>query len=173
MALIYQSFCFFGCVLYVCLACKQDILYNSIMEKFEIKLLSEEFYKRYSLSKYPEIMDKGEIRPYLVLLVEIDDKTFGLPFRSNISHKYAFMIKNDRKAKEGVDFSKAVVLNPEDIGRNAHLKPGTYNEISKHIDLIIEMFKKYLDKFNKIALKEKRNIAEKRLYQMSTLKYFL
>ena len=151
----------------------QDILYNSIMEKFEVNILSETFYDKYSSDLYPEIMDKGEKRPYLILLVEIDGKTFGLPFRSNINHKYAFMIKNERNLNEGVDFSKALVLNQEDIGRKAHLKPGTYREICTHIDLIIEMFKKYLEKFNKIAHKEIRNIVEERIYEMSTLKYFL
>ena len=82
----------------------QDILYNNDMKKFEIRLLSEKFYEKYSKSIFSEIMDKGESRPYLVLLIEINNKTFGLPFRSNINHKYAFMIKNNRGLKEGIDF---------------------------------------------------------------------
>ena len=151
----------------------QDILYNNDMKKFEIRLLSEKFYEKYSKSIFSEIMDKGESRPYLVLLIEINNKTFGLPFRSNINHKYAFMIKNNRGLKEGIDFSKAVVLEKEDIGRNARLKSGNLKEVQKHIDLIIAMFKKYLNQFIEVSKLPKRNVYQERTFNMSTLKYFV
>ena len=143
------------------------------MKKFEIRLLSDAFYQKYSKSIFSEIMDKGDNRPYLVLLINIKDKTFGIPFRSNVTHKFAFKIKNDRGLKEGLDFSKAVVLDPEDIGKNAHLKSGNLKEVRKHIDLIIQKFKKYLDNFEIISKLSKRNVYQERTYNMSTLKYFI
>ena len=143
------------------------------MKKFEIRLLSEKFYEKYSKSIFSEIMDKGENRPYLVLLVKIKNQTFGLPFRSNIKHKYAFMIKNSRGLKEGIDFSKAVILQKDDIGRNARLKSGNLKEVQKHIDLIIKMFKNYLNKYIEACKTLKRNEYQERIFKMSTLQYFV
>ena len=143
------------------------------MKKFEIRLLSEVFYKKYSKSIFSEIMDKGENRPYLVLLLKIKTKTFGLPFRSNVTHKYCFKIKNNRGLKEGIDFSKAVILEAEDIGRNAHLKSGNLKEVRKHIDLIIRKFENYLNEFEIVSKLPKRNVYQERTFNMSTLKYFI
>jgi protein AbiQ len=52
--------------------------------------LSNQFYQQYNSSNCPEI-EKKQNRPYIMLLVKIEDLTFAIPFRSNIRHKYAFM----------------------------------------------------------------------------------
>ena len=59
------------------------------MNLYEIRLLSSEFYKDYNLSKYPEMEEKTN-RPFLVMLVEIENNIFAIPFRTNIKHNYCY-----------------------------------------------------------------------------------
>lgn len=54
-------------------------------KKYELKYLSEEFYKKYNSVDYPEIEKKKE-RPYMVMLIKIENNTFAIPFRTNVKH---------------------------------------------------------------------------------------
>ena len=56
--------------------------------------LTEQFYKDYE--KCPEIEQK-RFRPYIMLLVKIDNLTFALPLRSHIKHPYAFFTDNENQ----------------------------------------------------------------------------
>ena len=79
---------------------------------YDIKTLSECFQKDYPLDLYPEIEFKSN-RPYLVLLISIENTQFAIPLRSNIKHKncYHFRRSNRKKhASSGIDFSKAIVV---------------------------------------------------------------
>ena len=107
-------------------------------------------YKKYPKEKFPEILQKGETRPYLVLLITIEGKKYAIPFRSNVSHKYCFTIKNERGLKEAIDYTKALVVEDNDVGRPAHLRSGTIPQIDNHIDVIERDFKKFLNLYNKI-----------------------
>lgn len=57
------------------------------MKIYEIRLLSNEFYTDFTLSMYPEMEDK-QCRPFLVLIIKIEDNKFAIPFRTNVKHKY-------------------------------------------------------------------------------------
>ena len=52
---------------------------------YEIRYLSKEFYELYPSDNYPELENK-ETRPFLVLLVSINDLKFAIPFRSTINY---------------------------------------------------------------------------------------
>ena len=52
--------------------------------------LSQQFYTDYNSKQFSEIEHKVN-RPYIMLLVQIEGVTFAVPFRSHISHKYAFI----------------------------------------------------------------------------------
>ena len=69
--------------------------------------LSTKFYQQYNSSNYPEIEQKID-RPYVMLIVKIDNLTFAIPFRSHIKHQYAFM--TDKINACGIDYSKAVIV---------------------------------------------------------------
>ena len=56
----------------------------------EIYNLSLEFYQNYPTNQYPEILVKSN-RPYACLLVNyMNDLFLCIPFRSHISHNYAY-----------------------------------------------------------------------------------
>ena len=142
------------------------------MEKYSICVLDEKFYKCFPAKDFPEILRKGEKRPYLILLVKINGKNYGIPFRSNINHKYCFRIINDRNLKEGLDYTKSVVLKSEDIGRTAHVRPGTIPQIDQFIDIIIRDFTAFLKKYEKIRMMENPGKTERMILNNCTLKYF-
>lgn len=84
--------------------------------KKELVFLSKKFYEDHPLAEYAEFERKAN-RPYIVLLVKIEDRVWGIPFRSHIAHEYAFW--TDREKRCGIDYSKAVVIDKEEyvIGR--------------------------------------------------------
>ncbi|MCQ2815329.1 MAG: hypothetical protein MJ227_03490 [Bacilli bacterium] len=142
------------------------------MKEYKICLLSDEFYEKYPTDIFSEILQKGETRPYLVLLLKIDGKQYAIPFRSNINHKYCFKIVNNRGLKEGLDYTKTLVVEEKDVGRSAHLRSGTIPQVDEHIDVIIRDFKKFIELYKKIKSGEKRGKTEEYIYSMTTLKYF-
>ena len=56
-----------------------------IAKLVELRKLSKDFYKAHPHSEYPE-METKENRPYVVLLVNINDIKFAIPLRTNIRH---------------------------------------------------------------------------------------
>ena len=79
----------------------------------ELRKLSNEFYKAYPHNDYPEMEAKLD-RPYVVLLVEINNVKFAIPLRTNIRHSFCYKFKtSDRETKSstGIDFRTSNV-NP-------------------------------------------------------------
>ncbi len=83
----------------------------------DLYLLSSKFIQDYPINKYPEIMCK-QGRPYTCLLIDTHDDFFiCVPFRSNISHKNAFLFTNtarSEKSKSGLDYSKIIIIQNSD-----------------------------------------------------------
>jgi len=131
-------------------------------------LLSEEFYKTYNEKKYQEILHKPS-RPYVMLLVKIDNLTFAIPIRSHIKHKYGFITNKELNA--GLDFTKAIViLKPEYISSKERITI-TKEEmiiISQSKGLIIRNFKTFLHTYKR---KIRNNLSET-LLKYSSLQYF-
>ena len=147
------------------------MLYSKDMNEYDVCILSKNFYDRYPEKEYPEILNKNN-RPYLVLLVKINENYYGIPFRSNINHKYCFVIENNRGLKEGLDYTKSVVINSGDIAGEAYLRPHTLPQIEKFFHIIKRDFNAFLDKYSKISKKSVLTKREKMILNNSTLKYF-
>ena len=104
------------------------------MNLYGIRLLSSEFYKDYNLSKYPEMEEKIN-RPFLVMLVELENNKFAIPFRTNIKHNYCYKFANTNRSTTSsiaLDFSKAVVINDDKyLGSYATIDRKEYLELEK------------------------------------------
>ena len=100
----------------------------------ELRKLSKEFYKAHPHSEYPELETK-ENRPYVVLLVNINDIKFAIPLRTNIRHSYCYKFKtSDRETESstGIDFSKAVVISNECyLGEETDINDKEYLELQE------------------------------------------
>ena len=97
----------------------------------EYTFLSEKFYKDYPHDEYPQMEIKVD-RPYAHVHVSVYGQLFCIPLRSNVDHPHAFF--TNKKAKCGVDYSKAVVITDEDYidrTRKAFLRPNEYKKIKR------------------------------------------
>ena len=145
----------------------------------DVYLLSEDFRNAYPQAIYPELMSKGG-RPYNCLLIDThDDYLICIPYRSNISHKNAYLFKNSlrsRQARSGLDFSKIVLIkNPNYIDeKKAIIDRDEYTETMSNLPIIALMAVEYVDRYIE-HVKGKKVLHPQdftRKYGYSTLKYF-
>ena len=143
-------------------------------KNYELHYLSAEFYEKYNSADYPEIEHKAQ-RPYIVLLIKIENNTFALPLRTNIKHNNCYKFQYSTRATDsvtGIDFSKAVVVNKvEYIAEPAEIDNKEYVELSDRISFIISKFRTYIRGYYAYALGKSNEYQAKR-YKYTTLKYF-
>lgn len=141
---------------------------------FELRKLTLDFYKDYPYDLFPEMEHKIS-RPYVVLLVSINDVQFAIPFRTNIRHSYCYKFKtSDRKTNSstGIDFSKAVViLDHRYLDKQTDINDKEYLELQEKSYFIFNQFKKYVEGYINYKLHGGNRFVAKR-YQFTTLKYF-
>lgn len=141
---------------------------------FRLHYLSKKFYDKYNITVYPEIEHKA-LRPYIVLLIEIDDNTFALPLRTNIKHGNCYKFQYSSRPTEsvtGIDFSKAVIINDNSyIGDIAEMDNKEYVELNNRIAFIISKFRTYVKGYYTFA-SGKAHEKQAKKYKYTTLKYF-
>lgn len=142
----------------------------------ELKKLKNLFYEENA--HLVEVMDKNaagewtgdKTRGYGIVVIETGDLRFGIPLRSGIKHRHAFMtVKGGNK---GLDYTKAVLLlKDEYISESAFKIPEVefilIKEKSHHI---IGEFTKYVERYKKGITNSDENIL--RAYQFSTLQNY-
>lgn len=143
-------------------------------KKYKLFYLSQDFYNHYDKINYPEIEHK-ESRPYMVLLIKIENNTFAIPFRTNVKHNYCYKFKNTSRntnSASGLDYSKAAIVNDENfLGARAVIDNKEYIELNNKYFFIIKQFTKYIDGYKKI-INGTANEYDLKKYKYSTLKYF-
>ena len=91
-------------------------------------------------------METKENRPYVVLLVNINDIKFAIPLRTNIRHRKCNKFKtSDRETDSitGIDYSKAVVISKDFyLGKVTDINDKEYLELQQKAFFIIKKFKK-------------------------------
>lgn len=131
--------------------------------------LNEKFYNDFPKDIYPELEIKKE-RPYIQIVIEINNIMFALPLRSNISHQYVYY--SDKENKCGIDYSKAVVINEGYIDKEKipQIRQKEFNKLKGKDRIIYNQFIKYIKKY-KIA-KNKIDRHSVQLVKFSSLQYF-
>lgn len=83
---------------------------------YQILRLTDAFYRVYPNPPYREILKKKQ-RAYNCLLFQSHyDYFICIPYRSEITHKYAYHFSNTTRSKahrSGLDYSKIVIRNTE------------------------------------------------------------
>ena len=142
---------------------------------YEIRYLSKDFYDVYTKTSYPELECK-ETRPFLVLLVKINDLKFAIPFRSNITHNFCYKFENSNrisKSSTALDFSKSIIVKDDVYLDNyAFIDKEEYKELNSKIYFIISKFKKFLLTYVKIKESYDKNSYKYKLLNYCTLQYF-
>lgn len=132
-------------------------------------LLSQAFYDKYSECK--EILRKKD-RPYCVMLLQINDINFAIPFRSHIKHKYAFFTNKAELA--GLDYTKSVVIDINtdiDMARRAFIREDEYKNLFGKDYEVQRGFLRFMKRYKK-ALRKPDLPENKYLVQASALQYF-
>ena len=141
---------------------------------YQLNYLSTEFYNKYSNSEYPEIENKDN-RPYMVVLIKIENNTFAVPFRTNVTHNNCYKFKKSTRPTNtitGLDYTKAVIVNNDAyIGEAARINDMEYTELSNNSAFIIKQFTKFVADYISYA-NGKKNYYASRKFQFTTLKYF-
>ena len=140
----------------------------------EFHRLSAAFYAQFSQCE--EILTKEE-RPYYVLLLELDGLTYAIPLRSHITHPYCFIADSSSGQKNGLDYSKAVVIT--DTAQYIDPAPVTirqheYNFLKQREFLIRKQFSSYVASYKKEVRRRQRNptLPVSSLCLYASLKYF-
>lgn len=146
---------------------------------YQILQLTDAFYEAYPNPPYIELLKKRK-RAYNCLLFESNYNYFiCIPFRSEISHPYAYHFKysiRSRRNKSGLDYTKIVIITKTKYmkDKNAIIDRDEFKETIIQLERIKREALKYVEDYvehmnGKMIL----HMAEyKRKYGFSTLKYF-
>ena len=153
---------------------------------FESIILTDQFYKDYK--NYTQILQKTK-RPYILVVVIINDFLCAIPLRSNINvqeYKIRRAIKygtffhtenEERSTKKGLDFSKLIILQDShyilDSTKLKDITQKNYIHSSKHI--IESQLKKYIHTYKSKFMKLEAGNYHKEMYYYcatSSLQYF-
>ena len=146
---------------------------------YQILRLTDAFYEAYPHSSYKEMLNKAQ-RPYNCLLLQTHYEYFiCIPYRSNISHRYAFHFKESKRSREnrsGLDYSKIVIIaNKEFISSDAAvIDQDEYAETVSHISRIRQEAERFVQDYiahiSGMHLLSEREFD--RRYHYAPLKYF-
>ena len=151
------------------------------MSRISIVHLSENFYNDHA--NHAEILKKPR-QPHLVLILQIGDNQFAIPFRTSahrpktghIPHCFFFM-ESGRKTLSttgripALDFAKAVVIKKEYIGNATRIDDGEFKELQDHFREIEEKFLTYLKHYIN-SIKTQTNLDSPEI-KYSALQYFV
>lgn len=139
--------------------------------KVKFVFLTKEFLDKYSNIENTQIEIK-EYRPHMLIKETINNQnlTFAVPLRSNITHKNAFMLYG----KSGVDYSKAVVVNPnKDLKKDYPIiRDKEYKKIEKNFYKILGGFRKFIHHYNDEVVVHPDKAENKTTAKFSSLQYF-
>ena len=146
---------------------------------YQILKLTDVFYREYPNPLYNEILKKNN-RAYNCLLFQSHyDYFICIPYRSEISHKYAFHFTNTTRSKEhksGLDYSKIVIITKTDYidSLDAIIDKDEIKETMVNLKQIkkeaLDFVEDYVLHMKGIKMLHEREFE--RRYGFSSLKYF-
>ena len=146
---------------------------------YQILKLTDVFYREYPNPLYNEILKKNN-RAYNCLLFQSHyDYFICIPYRSEISHKYAFHFTNTTRSKEhksGLDYSKIVIITKTDYidSVDAIIDKDEFKETMVNLKQIkkeaLDFVEDYVLHMKGIKMLHEREFE--RRYGFSSLKYF-
>lgn len=146
---------------------------------FQILKLTDDFYKAYPNPPYREILQKRQRAYNCVLFQTHYDYYICVPYRSEISHKYAYLFKKSARSmkhRSGLDYTKIVIISKgEYIGSiDALVDQDEFNETMINLRRIKREALKYVEDYvaHMKGLKVLSSQEFNRRYYFSTLKYF-
>ena len=146
---------------------------------YQILKLTDDFYNTYPNPPYIEILKKKQ-RAYNCILFQTHYGYFiCVPYRTEISHKYAYHFKNSARSithKSGLDYTKIVLITDTRFidTQDALIDKDEYNETMVNLEKIkaeaLAFVEEYVSHIKGEQLLHPKEF--KRRYSFSPLKYF-
>lgn len=122
----------------------------------------------------------GKTRGYGIVLISIGNLTFGIPLRSNIQHKAAYLTARNSPAGngppygKGLDFSKALLIsNPSYISTEIFkIPPDEHKKLASKQAYITNAFEKYVNRYINAISRCDKNILNSKEYRHTTLQNY-
>ena len=107
-------------------------------------------------------MRKGETRPYIIILIEVENNKFAIPIRTNL-HKTKDCYESNPQVNSGLDYTKYPEIEHKE-----------YNYIKFKEREIKIAFAKFVADYKKDIIRHKKNpnIPSNPRFQYCTLQYF-
>lgn len=141
----------------------------------ELRKLANVFYDENRhlvevLDKSAGQWDGAKTRGYGIVVIQAGELRFGIPLRSKINHKKAFLTTTD--STKGLDYSKAVLLVKDEYILNEpfNIPNAEYLAIKQKSHTITQEFTKYVEHYKKGIRNADENIL--RSYRFSTLQNY-
>ena len=146
---------------------------------YQILKLTSLFYEEYPNPPHTEILEKNN-RAYNCLLFQTHyDYFIAIPFRSEITHRYAFRFRNTKRAKKhksGLDYTKILIIDKTEYldSKAAFVDNDEYSETMRNIERIKEEALLYVEEYinHMKGVKQLHKEEFHRRYSFSCLKYF-
>lgn len=140
----------------------------------ELRYLSSMFYQKYKYCS--EIMSKGETRPYIILVIEVEKNKFAIPIRTNL-HKTKDCYESNHQTNSGLDYTKSVVISRDDYidsTRFPEIEHKEYNYIKFKEREIKISFARFILDYKKDVIRHNKNpaIPENPRFKYCSLQYF-
>jgi len=146
--------------------------------KLEHKFYRENTHLKEALDNHNGNWEKGKIRGYGIVIIDLNTLKFAIPLRSNINHDACFIISKQKNQNStvitGLDFSKALLIkNPSYISKEIFRIPNEqHNRLKVKEHFIAQKFSKYVEKYTKAILKTDKRILNLPEYRFSTLQNY-
>ena len=146
---------------------------------FQILRLTDDFYNAYPNPPNTEILMKRKRAYNCILFQSHYDYFICVPFRTEISHTYAYHFKNSKRSKNhksGLDYTKIIIINKSEYIDNvgALVDQDEYTETVSNIKRIkreaLEYVEGYISHVNGTKVLHVKEFT--RRYAYSTLKHF-
>ena len=146
---------------------------------YQILKLTDVFYNAYPNPPFKEILKKKQ-RAYNCLLFQTHYDCFiCIPYRTEISHPYAFHFTTTVRSKEhksGLDYSKIVIIEKTDYidFTDAIIDKDEFNETMVNLERIKREALNFVEEYvtHVKGIKELHKREFERRYRFSPLKYF-
>lgn len=145
----------------------------------QLKKLDKSFYTDHShlkeaLDNQDGNWERGKVRGYGIVVIEIDSLQFAIPLRTNIRHSACYItVRSSAQGVlgKGLDFSKALLITDEKYISNQVFKIDN-SEHKRLLDkehFITQKFSKYVHRYIQAHAASDENILSSMEYRYSTL----
>lgn len=138
----------------------------------QLRSLTDQFYNdNQGLEEALDGSNRGKVRGYGIVVIDIKGLTFGIPLRSHLNHKFGFVSERSDEGNKGLDYTKALLIQKDEYIARAYKIPTLeFTHLNDNKEKIQNDFIKFVERYVEAIKKGDQNVL--RNYRYSTLKNY-